>query len=293
MNCAQRFLVVGMQRSGTTVTHQLVAGHPDIATNAREASAELFIDIGDSYFSTTKRLFPVHEEVGTQRPELVECYFDLAVRHGGDFDDKALRGLKVAVNRLDRTERMVESILRNMPDLKVILVARSNVVAAAMSAYLFARSHKHRLIHKVEDRGVYEPFELPAEFMANYVVKWRRTNTVLAKLLNLETAMEVHYEQDIEGKRLLDGKALFEFLRVKPVSVDWLTLKKNLSPPAELLTNFDEVKTLADHVTALVDSGCNDDEILRPYRPRPGIRAFMQNIRAKASGALNSLRPSG
>ena len=52
-----RFLVVGMQRSGTTLVYQLLAGHPDVAANPREAAPALFHGLGAASFNTPRDLF--------------------------------------------------------------------------------------------------------------------------------------------------------------------------------------------------------------------------------------------
>ncbi|MCP4309315.1 MAG: sulfotransferase [bacterium] len=284
----RRFLVVGMQRSGTTLVHQIIAGHPDVFTHSREAAPRLFTEAGDSHFNTDRSLFPSDVPRGTQAldpDELVRLYFDAAVAHAGECLPDTVRGLKVATGLQHETKAMVEAIIEHFSDLAVIVVKRDDPLAACAS-YHFA-SHTGRFQAFEGEDVTAQPMTISRDYLVRYVHNWHAINAALHGLLALPRSMSVVYERDIAGGRLTDGGALFDFLGVDRRPVTWVSLRKSLPPPEDIVANHAECEKVAAEAVALLDCGADLAEVYNACGPPPlSVAAHLARHTLRHPGAI-------
>ena len=267
----QRFLVVGMQRSGTTLVHQLIAGHPDVFTHSREASTRLFTDFGAHYFNTDAGLFPTDH--GPLNPvdadALLRMYFDVAVSHGGQPPEGAVRGLKIAIGYAKAAERFVEIVRHHFTDLFIVLVKRTDPVAACASFAFASKTGRFQVF-----QGDDEPFQrlkISREYLLRYIWNWSKINSSLDRLKELPNFLPISYEDDVLTQKLLSGTEVFEFLKVPQKQVNWISLKKSLASPKDTIQNFDEVAEVADKALAGILQGESYEEIFYKYGPSPPV----------------------
>lgn len=114
----RRFLIVGMQRSGTTATLARLARHPGIALPAVEAHTSLF---AAAILDRSAR----GESRGERTASLLSL-FDHLTGHAGD---APVRGLKTALPSVAHAARLVGCLATHGPGIDLIVVRRRDLVA--------------------------------------------------------------------------------------------------------------------------------------------------------------------
>lgn len=258
------FLIVGMQRSGTTVVHQIVAGHPEVASNPREAAPRLFFDFGAALFNTDRKLFEADKE-GLSEREVILDLFRVAVEQNGRIAAHSVAGLKVATGFTDQARRMVDAILEHLPDLKIIHVRRADPVAACAS-FLYASENRRFQIHEGENKPR-PKITVETEYLLKYLYAWHSINRELERLSQLSGYTCIEYERDIASGEIFDGRAPFNFLGLRPLTVDWVTLTKSLPAKEEMITNAAECDAIAAAMMDDLRSGATMPALYRRYGP--------------------------
>lgn len=260
-----RFLVVGMQRSGTTLVHQLLAGHPDVASNPREAAPALFHDFGATYFNTNRNLFEGQSESALGPDQTLIRLFDLAVEQAASISNRGAAGLKVATGRIKEAEAMADAIVAHAPTLRVVHIRREDPIAACVS-FEFASKNKRFQIHDGEDTP--QPrIQIHRTRLVNYIHNWWAINAAFDRLSVLPHHLRVDYERDLASGALLGGETLFDFIGVEPVAPTWVTLKKSLPPKEETVVNLAECEDVAAGVIADLSRGAELPELFRRHGP--------------------------
>ena len=117
----ERFIVLGMQRSGTTVTHVCLAGHPEVCMAPDEVYVEPFFTRGLAAFTGGKESYKDRQD-GYAR------LFDLIAGFRAKESTRAV-GFKVAIGSANDARDVANCLSEYLPDLKVILVHRSDLAA--------------------------------------------------------------------------------------------------------------------------------------------------------------------
>lgn len=115
---SRRFLVVGMQRSGTTVTQAQLIDHPEVAIARQEIAATCF---WTSVLSQTSR-----GETCADRSRSVREVLDHLAGHRPGV---AATGLKTALPSAGHAARLAGCLRTHAPDLALIVVRRNDLVA--------------------------------------------------------------------------------------------------------------------------------------------------------------------
>lgn len=257
-----RFLVVGMQRSGTTVAHQVIAGHPQVASNPREVGPQLFTDFARSYYNSGYDLFAQDgdrlSEGGT-----VERLFDLLVEQGQQIGDRPVIGLKVAVGQVQAAQEIATTIQQYMPALRVIHVARTDPIAAFASLRI---AQKSGVFHTQGEGGQGVPkLTLSRHDLVRYINDWDGINRAFSSLSALPHYTHVNFEQDIQHGTYLNGKAIFECLGLDPMTPDWVSLRKGLPPVADIVVNLEEAEALFETLSPELEKGVDLRVLLCRY----------------------------
>ena len=281
----RRFLVIGMQRSGTTVVHQILSGHPDVLSNPREAAPRLFYDYGAHYFNTEGKLFPTDNRAPLTRAELVRGYFDLAVAQAARGGAGGVRGLKVAIGSGSEAERMTDAVLSDFRDLKIVVVERRDGLAACVSFY-FAQQNQRFQVFNGENLAPVR-FRLDPDYLVRYLVNWYKINRALRRLSAAEAVLRIGFEDDLASGRVLDGEKIFRFVGLRPVPVRWVSLRKALPAPEEMLLNFEECRRTTAETIAALEEGADLPEVYRRAGPSlGGVIARMARHCMRHPGAL-------
>lgn len=222
-----RFLIVGMQRSGTTVTHHCLGGHPQIALMTDEVSVDPFFTKGMSVFTTGRETFDARCR-GYLR--LFDAIATAAV-------DRAVRaaGLKVALGTPEDAADLVECLQEHFPDIKVVMVRRNDLVAQCGSLRRAMRTGQWHAFGKNSGRSG-DKFAIPEDEFDDYMRGCRRIEAQLDRLKASHAVFELQYERDIAPG--MDKYRLFDFVGVERTAVTWMEMEK-VSPPAdEFITNY-------------------------------------------------------
>ena len=116
-----RYIVVGPARSGTTVTHLCLAGHPNVSALNDEVPVRPFFTEGISTFTHGNDL---EEERNRGYLALFDAMCTL--RRPGEL--KAC-GLKTAIPKHHDAVDFVKAVKAFLPELRIVLTVREDVVA--------------------------------------------------------------------------------------------------------------------------------------------------------------------
>jgi hypothetical protein len=232
-----RYIIIGPNRSGTTLVHLALEGHP----NASALSDEMRVS---TFFTRGIRTFTYGSELPEERERGFSALFDAVTLLRGSADTMA-HGAKIA-NNSPRLARVVVETLRNsLPDMKIIIMARKDLVAQYGSLLHMRRSG---ILH-----SWYEGFKT-LKVRRMRISKWR----FLAYCINLENMHRAlqdlkltHDVLNIEFEDLLSNpgavyERLFQFLGLPPVLPNWIDSKKVLPPPERYIKNYAELTAVLE-----------------------------------------------
>lgn len=116
-----RFLIVGSPRSGTSVTHACIQGHPQATGAEDEVRVEPLFTRGIAAFTFGNESWP-------ERQRGYRALFD-AIAGGGD--DPAIRahGMKVTLGTPEEAMDLANTLRDHLPSVRVVLVHREDLVA--------------------------------------------------------------------------------------------------------------------------------------------------------------------
>jgi hypothetical protein len=217
-----RFVIVGMQRSGTSVTQQCVAGHPEVSCPEDEVRVEPFFTRGLAVYTVRGRESFARRTAGHRR------LFDAITRPARPGAERAL-GLKVAVASYAQALDLYIGLVEHFPDVRIVLVERRDLLAQHASLLLARESgrwHRHGLREARSDARI----RPDPEVFGRYAAEACRIHRLLGDLAGSHALLRIGYEADIEPG--FDPRALFDFLGLRPLEPTWLRMRK-ISPPLE------------------------------------------------------------
>jgi LPS sulfotransferase NodH len=127
-----RYIIVGAQRSGTTVVHMAAMGHPNVAALSDEVKINPLFAKGISSF-TFGNDFTEEKEKG-----LSALFNTLTLLLSND--ETIAHGCKIACANEKLADTLISALKTRLKDVKVILVVRKDLVAQYGSALSSART---------------------------------------------------------------------------------------------------------------------------------------------------------
>lgn len=242
-----RYVIIGMARSGTTVTSRALTGHRNVMGPDDEFKVHPFFTEGMKTFTVGGPRFWERERNAYKLFDAVTIYHDRTPDPSGALahycgtpdnpkGDVMACGFKVAIAEAAEAEQLVESLQRFYKQLRIIWVRRRDWVAQ------FASLEKAKVTggwHSWSEKNQDAPteFEFSVDGFRYYFDDGVRTEQAFEQLRATHEVCEFVYEDDITGGR---WARLFEFLDVPVLDPFWLSSKK-VSPPIE-----DYVKNAAE-----------------------------------------------
>lgn len=224
----RRFLIVGPQRSGTTVTMAAVAGHPDATTCGDELRVEPFFTRGSAAFT-------YGHESWAERSRSFGALFD-ALTLVEPRPTLRAHGMKVAVGTPELAMDLANCLRAHLEDLHVVLVRREDVVAQFAS------------LHRAQATGVWHSWQqadatqlsltIPVEQFTAYATSSLRVLNQLRTLRHSHAFLEASYEHTVVGRH---WDELFRFLGLDECQPTWLAAKKVSPPPSDYVANYAEL----------------------------------------------------
>lgn len=274
MSETTRFLIVGIQRSGTTVTHHCLAGHPQVSMAADEVSVEPFFTRGLAVFTTGRESFE-------ERRRGYLGLFD-AISLAGTARPVRAAGIKVALGSPEEAIDLVECVREHFHDLRIVVVRRTDLIAQCGSLYLAMRTGQWHAFGG-KPRSSDEKLEIPPGEFDAYTRSTRRIEAQLDRLEETNPVCALDYERDIE--RGLDHGRLFDFIGVDRMPVTWMKMQK-VSPPAQsfianhaelvarqpAITRVSVEEAMAQALTRQASSAMKEHPFLLVYRAEDRLR---------------------
>lgn len=296
----QRYFVTGMQRSGTSVIHNGLRGHPKINAFKQEIGFDRFFRQGASYFCWGRDL----DE--RERREAPAALFDALAGLGASDETEAF-GIKCLMFNPAHAREFVQDLSTHFPDSLVVRVRRDDWVAQFGSlvkarktdiwqrkggSFIKARHSKVDYISESKNSIKNTKISIDKYKFLDYVIQSHKIEKAIDKIEKNRGVCEVKYERDIKDKNLRDVSnfdQLYDFLNVDPVPPKWIQMQKLSPPPEEYITNYQRLSKLAREVRDELAAGVSSQAV-RKRHGRPVTRRVADSIRWHVRHPSVSLR---
>ncbi|NNG00362.1 MAG: hypothetical protein HKM93_13330 [Desulfobacteraceae bacterium] len=228
-----RYLIIGWSRSGTTITHLAIKGHPNAAALNDEMKIEPFFTKGISSF-THGNDYPEEKQKG------YSALFD-ALTLIRSTDQTTAHGVKIACNSHKIARHLVRVLQENMKDLKVIIIVRKDLVAQIGSALSGKKSGIMHSWYKGYERRKVKQLRISKWRLTSFALNVRKMYDVLRELKKTHDLLEIQYEDLLENPGRFYS-TLFNFLNLPAMEPIWIESKKVLPSPENYIKNYHELK---------------------------------------------------
>jgi hypothetical protein len=258
-----RFLIIGMARSGTTITHQAVQGHPNIMSCMDELKVAPFFTQGVSVFTVSGRNnFERDNSYGMLIDAVTlfptESRGPNVLGYGGMADcpkgEVLANGVKVAIDEVKDADDLVTAMQKydSLKAVKVIRVNRRDLVAQCASldrAWRTGRWHSfHTQAPAVPNPEA--PFKISEKVFGQYVDRAVGIRAAFDRLALTHSVIELSYEDEIAALGPAAFERVFRFLGVPPVTPSWIHSQKVAPPVSDYLLNADHLYSIVDDLVA-------------------------------------------
>lgn len=235
-----RYIIVGPGRSGTTVTHLAVKGHPNVSAVRDEIKIAPLFTQGMATFTISgdKYLSP------QEHKNNISAIFDAITTLEAN-ENTIASGLKIATTSPEEAEELVRCLQTYLTDVTIILTVRDDVVAQYGLRLRSATTGQAHSWRSQTGNGQFTVTISPNEFI-NYAVLALDTVQELRKLKATHKVIEINYERDILANTDKAYSKLFEALGLPQVEISWLNSDKVASPPEEYIINYLELKDILE-----------------------------------------------
>lgn len=246
-----------MPRSGTTVTHNCLRGHPSISAFREEVEINPFFTWGMATFTNR------HPETEPGLSTLLDAMTSIQ-----PVSDSEARGVKITTGSKAAAKTFVEAAQSHLADVRIIHVVRHDVVARFGS---WVKSRRTGVWKRKENGSRVKrtpEFEISRHDFADYAVRAYQTQDVLRQLQETHEVLELSYEDIILEGKLPTYEPFFEFVDVEPMEADWLSDRKLSPPPESYIKNYHELSALREELWSKLKKGA-DPKALREAHARP------------------------
>ena len=231
-----RYMIIGMGRSGTTVVHTSLRGHPSISATNGEIKIKPLFDQGLATYMISGNSYL--DEV--EKREGVKVLFDAINSIGANKKTMAI-GCKVALWRPQDAALLVKSIQENFTDLKIILVEREDIVAQYGSSLRAKATKQYHQWTESKSQNDDVVFRIPIRDFFSYALRCHQIKQELAALEKTHDVFKVSYEKDILSQDLGVYDRAFNFLGVTTEKVTWTKARKVAPAPEEYIVNYGQL----------------------------------------------------
>lgn len=260
----KRFLIVGMPRSGTTVTHRALQGHPNVMTMMDELKVEPLFTEGVSGFTVSGNNEHQRDHgygMLIDALSMVPCSRrGVDVMGYGGTDEYPKRetlanGAKLVVSSPRETKKLVEALQQrpSLSELNIIRVVRNDLVAQCASLERARRSGRWHSFFTKEGQekksGSADSFEIDEEEFIIYRDSSHRIQAKLDKLGDTHPHLVLSFEDQIVSKGPEAFLPMLDFLGLPRITPTWLASSKVSPPVRDYVTNADRLYELQNEVS--------------------------------------------
>lgn len=228
-----RFLVIGYQRSGTTVLSLLINGHPNVSS----LDGELRID---PFFSLGTRTFTGGYASKIAAKNGHSLLFNALTSE--NYDDQTIAcGAKTVCNAPKLANKIVKTVSNHLKDVKIVLIRRENLVAQYGSAMEQKRTGVSHSWYRNWKGQNAKKLKINKLLFKRYVLVVLATYDELRKLARTNQILEISYEKFNQNKDSVYGDIL-NFLDLPYIEPSWLSSKKVLPSPENYISNYKEIE---------------------------------------------------
>lgn len=264
-----------MQRSGTSLIHHGVRGHPQISAFENEVAVTRFFEKGASFFC-------YDEELGRREKErapmsLFDCLAGLTAS-----EDTKLLGVKSLPLDSRQARRLVDGIIADFPTALILRVKRRDVVARYGSLVKSKGTGIWKL-DDLKDKSI-DPnpsIRVNKYDLIDYLLESYKIERELDKLYETHKMLTIDYESDIlayEESNVQLFEDVFTFLDVEPIAPAWLKMTKLSPPPEDYIVNYSDLHSLATELNDALRQGASPKQLARSYG-RPLYRRLVRSLR--------------
>jgi LPS sulfotransferase NodH len=235
----RRYLIVGIQRSGTTVLHLALKGHPNVAALNDELKVA-------PLFTQGIRTFTFGNDTEEEKRRGHAALFD-ALTSITEGPDTVATGAKCACGSPALARVLVDSLQKHFAHVRIILATRRNLVAQFGSLLAAERSGVwHSWNPEFAGR---RPPEISMNRWAftHYVHRCLDTHAVLQGLHETHSVLTCEYEDYLKDPAAIHSQ-LFDFVGVPQRDVTWLESMKLVPRPEEYISNYAAMSHLLERV---------------------------------------------
>lgn len=263
-----RYLIIGLPRSGTTVTHVNIMKHPQVSSLTDELRIVPFFTKGISTFT-----FGNDSEVEKWKGYL--ALFD-AMTSIKSNDKTTTIGAKCCVSFPFEAKLVVRTLRKNLPIIKIIFLRRKDLIAQYGSNYKAKKSKVYHSWNRGIENLKKNKIRINKLLFTRYVINCLDTMNIIEDLQQSHEVYNCNYEDLIEDPKSFYNK-IFSFLGLSPYE-ERAEAKKLLPPANEYIKNYSELHRLLEEIKKEHAKGNTKKHIITFVNTSNYILRFIENI---------------
>lgn len=262
-----KYIILGHERSGTTITAFLIKDHPLVSAPRYEVGFTPFYDQGINAYTLKKNENEINQNSFNQ-------LFDV-LSGVNQKESTTTYGIKTAINRPEAAKVVYNTVTNYLDkDIRIIFVHRENLTAQYGS---FLRALKSGYWHTWQQNNEVTDLKITADRKAfiQYVINALKINSILKKLENSCKFISLSYEKDILPNNIENFYKVYDFLGLAYPDIQFPLQK--VAPGAEdYMVNYSALR----HLESEIKEDFKADKILHWLdETKPQRQYKFQNIK--------------
>ncbi|MFW6026212.1 MAG: sulfotransferase [Candidatus Woesearchaeota archaeon] len=250
-NKLRKYIIIGCSRSGTTVTHIALKGHPHVYALNDEVKIK-------NLFHNPLSLFTHGNNLKEEEEKFIRVLFEDITSLNPAQKKINAKGIKVAVAKPEEAKLFVSRIKTFFPDVYIIFVKRNELLAQYASAVRAQKSGKHHSWQKAKKNV--PKIKINKYKYVSYLLDCLQIHSEIEQLNLTNHFIEFNYENDIMQNNY--GK-LFEFMKLDNIPPDWIDANKLSPSPQTFIKDYGRLQELTKNIIVKYN---NNDNLTKEMR---------------------------
>lgn len=239
------YIIIGCARSGTTVTHLALKGHPNVYALNDEIRIPPF-------FLNPLSLVTFGNNTKAETELFLPLFFNLVTSINPEGKNIQAKGLKTAVAFPGDAALFVEKVQKYLPHVHIIFVNRKDYVAQYASLVRAAKTGQYHSWGKAKKQ--INRIRLNKFRYYSYLLDCLETRDNIHRLKKTHRFCEFLYEEDITNRNY---SKIFNFLEIEDISPSWLRSEKIAPNPEDFIVNYFELGKKTKEIIGKYEIGAN------------------------------------